>query len=142
VDDVATAMELSNHHRDTIEHIFDRPSSGNVEWREVLSLLEAIGDVDEEPNGRYRVTFGGETEVFVLPHGKDVDLQVLVDLRRMLRNAGLEPPTNRAEPYPFDASGDEPLQEPTSWSRVASCPVSRLINQLTARAFLRHSTVA
>ena len=94
VDDGATAMELSNRHRDTIEHIFDRPSSGNVEWREVLSLLEAVGDVDEEPNGRYRVTFGGETEVFVRPHGKDVDVRVLVDLRRMLRNAGLEPPSN------------------------------------------------
>jgi len=94
VDDGATAMELSNRHRDTIEHIFDRPSSGNVEWREVLSLLQAVGDVDEEPNGSYRVTLGGETEVFVRPHGKDVDAQVLVDLRRMLRNAGLEPSTN------------------------------------------------
>jgi len=87
-------MELSNRHRDTIEYIFDRPSSGNVEWREVLSLLQAVGDVDEEPNGSYRVTLGGETEVFVRPHGKDVDAQVLVDLRRMLRNAGLEPSTN------------------------------------------------
>jgi hypothetical protein len=58
----------------------------------VLSLLEAVGDVVEEPNGRYRVTLGGETEVFDRPHGKDVDVQVLVDLRRMLRNAGFEPP--------------------------------------------------
>jgi hypothetical protein len=37
------------------------------------------------------VTLGEETEVFDRPHGKDVDVQVLVDLRRMLRNAGLEP---------------------------------------------------
>jgi hypothetical protein len=85
-------MELSNRHRDTIEKIFDRPSSGNVEWREVLSLLETVGDVVEEPNGRYRVTLGGETEVVDRPHGKDVDVQLLVDLRRMLRNAGFEPP--------------------------------------------------
>jgi hypothetical protein len=85
-------MELSNRHRDTIDQIFDRPSSGNVEWREVLSLLEVVGEVVEEPNGRYRVTLGGETEVFDRPHGKDVDVQVLVDLRRMLRKAGFEPP--------------------------------------------------
>jgi hypothetical protein len=85
-------MELSNRHRVTIDQIFDRPSSGNVEWREVLSLLEAVGEVVEEPNGRYRVTLGGETEVFDRPHGKDVDVQVLVDLRRMLRKAGFEPP--------------------------------------------------
>jgi hypothetical protein len=85
-------MTLSNRHRDTIEKIFDRPSSGNVEWREVLALLEAAGDVVEEPNGRYRVTLGTETETFDRPRGKDVDVQVLVDLRRMLRNAGFEPP--------------------------------------------------
>jgi hypothetical protein len=85
-------MELSNRHRDTIEKIFDRPSSGNVEWREVLSLLETVGDVVEEPNGRYRVTLGPEMEVVDRPHGKDVDVQLLVDLRRMLRNAGFAPP--------------------------------------------------
>ena len=84
-------MALSNRHRDTIEKIFDRPSSGNVEWRNVLSLLETVGDVVEEPNGRYRVTLGGETEVVDRPHGKDVDVQLLVDLRRMLRKAGFEP---------------------------------------------------
>ena len=84
-------MALSNRHRDTIEKIFDRPSSGNVEWREVLSLLETVGDVVEEPNGRYRVTLGSETEVVDRPHGKDVDVQLLVDLRRMLRKAGFEP---------------------------------------------------
>jgi hypothetical protein len=85
-------MALSNRHRETIEKIFDRPSSGNVEWREVLSLLEAVGEVVEEPNGRYRVTLGAETEVVDRPHGKDVDVQLLVDLRRMLRKAGFEPP--------------------------------------------------
>ena len=87
----SVGMELSNRHRDTIEKIFDRPSSGNVEWREVLSLLETVGDVVEEPNGRYRVMLGGETEVVDRPHGKDVGVQLLVDLRRMLRKAGFEP---------------------------------------------------
>src|SRR2546430_4800876 len=71
VDDGATAMELSNRHRDTIEHIFDRPSSGNVEWREVLSLLEAVGDVGEEPNGRDPGAVGGEEGGGLRPHRKD-----------------------------------------------------------------------
>jgi len=38
--------------------------------------------------------------VFVRPHGKDVDVRLLVDLRRMLRNAGLEPPSTRGERHP------------------------------------------
>ncbi len=83
--------ELGSHHRDTLEKIFGHPASGNVEWREVLSLLEAVGTVDEEHNGKVRVTLGDETEVFQPPRDKDIDTQMIVDLRRMLSNAGLAP---------------------------------------------------
>jgi hypothetical protein len=82
---------LSNHHRDTLQKIFDHPSSGNVEWRQVRSLLDAVGTVAEEHNGRLRVSLGQETEVITLPRHKDVDTQLLVDLRRMLRDAGMAP---------------------------------------------------
>ncbi|MDT5131610.1 MAG: hypothetical protein QOE41_921, partial [Mycobacterium sp.] len=33
---------LSSHHRDTIRKIFSHPASGNIEWRQVLSLLETL----------------------------------------------------------------------------------------------------
>ena len=81
-------MTLSNHHRDTIQKILGHPASGNVEWRQVLSLLEAIGEVTEEHNGKLKVTLGPETEVLHPPRGKDVDEQTIVDLRRMLDQAG------------------------------------------------------
>ena len=81
-------MTLSNHHRETIQKILDHPASGNVEWRQVLSLLEAIGEVTEEHNGKVKVTLGPETEVLHPPRGKDVDEQMIVDLRRMLDQAG------------------------------------------------------
>ena len=80
---------LDGKHRQTVEQIFNRPSSGNVEWRRVRSLLEAVGTVAEEHNGRLRVTLGDETETFDPPRGKDVDKQMLVDLRRMLTRAGV-----------------------------------------------------
>jgi hypothetical protein len=35
------------------------------------------------------VTVGAETEVLVPPRGKDIDPEMIVDLRRMLTNAGL-----------------------------------------------------
>ena len=83
-----TPEHLNDHHRDTIEKIFSHSSSGNIEWREVLSLLNAVGTTTEEHNGKVRVTLGPETEVLRPPHGKDIDEQTLVDLRRMLRQAG------------------------------------------------------
>ncbi len=79
---------LSGHHRDTLQKIFEHPPSANVEWRQVRSLLEAVGTVVTEKNGKLRVTVGLETEHITPPRGKDVDEQLLVNLRRMLGNAG------------------------------------------------------
>ena len=55
------------------------------------SLLDDVATVTQEHNGKLRVTLGGETEVLEPPHGKDVDTQMLVDLRRMLSRAGIPP---------------------------------------------------
>ena len=85
------AADLNNHHRVTLQKIFSHPLSGNVEWRQVLSLLEAAGTTTQEPNGKVKVELGGETEVLRPPNDKDVDRQMIVDLRRLLTNAGLEP---------------------------------------------------
>jgi hypothetical protein len=57
----------------------------------VLSLIEAVGTSVEEHNGKLKVTIGSETEVIHAPHGKDIDQQMIVDLRRMLTGAGYAP---------------------------------------------------
>jgi hypothetical protein len=82
---------LSSRHRDTLEKIFSQPRSANVEWREVVSLLDTIATVSHEHDGKLKVSLGPETEVFPAPHGKDVGVQVVVDLRRMLKQAGFAP---------------------------------------------------
>jgi hypothetical protein len=82
--------QLSGRHRDTVTRIMDHPASGNIEWREVKALLESLGAASEERNGALRVTLGGETHVLPRPHGKDIDAQMIVDLRRMLSRAGAE----------------------------------------------------
>jgi hypothetical protein len=84
-------VHFSSHHRDTVRKIFSHPTSGNIEWRDVLSLLEYLGTTTEERNGKFKVTVGSDTEVLETPRGKDIDEQMIVDLRRMLRAAGLSP---------------------------------------------------
>jgi hypothetical protein len=79
---------LSSRHRDTVEKIFSQPPNRNIEWREVITLLEAVGTVTHEHNGKLKVSLGPETEVLPAPHGKDIDVQIVVDLRRMLKQAG------------------------------------------------------
>ena len=85
------SADLGNEHRDTLEKILRHPASGNVEWRQVRSLLEAVGTATEKHNGKLEVTLGGETQVFDPPQSKDIDVQTIVDLRRMLTRAGLGP---------------------------------------------------
>ena len=88
---------LTSHHRDTLKQIFARPSSGNVEWQRVLTLLEAIGATTRHRDGKLEVAIGSEKEILQPPHGKDVDVQMLVDLRRMLTTAGFSAPAHSKE---------------------------------------------
>jgi hypothetical protein len=84
--------EVHGNHRATLERILRHPASGNIEWREVKSLLDAVGATTEEHNGKLKVTLGDETEVLEPPRGKDIDAQMIVDLRRMLTGAGFSSP--------------------------------------------------
>jgi thiamine biosynthesis lipoprotein ApbE len=86
-DDV-TSPHLNNHHRDTLASILRHPTGHNIEWPDVLSLLEAVGTVVASSDGKFVVTLGDETETFTKPNHKDVDTQTIVNLRRMLTGAG------------------------------------------------------
>jgi hypothetical protein len=86
---MADTAGMDGHHRATVEKIFNHPVSHNIQWHDVLSLLESVGDVTKESDGRYRVTMGSETETFDVPRHHDIDEQQVVDLRRMLRGIGI-----------------------------------------------------
>ena len=79
---------LSNRHRNTLRQIFQHPVSHNIEWHAVVSLLEAIGSVEDHHDGSVAVTLGSATEYFERPATKDIDAQTVVDLRRVLDSAG------------------------------------------------------
>ena len=85
------SADLNNHHSDTLTAIFQHPVSHNIRWQDVVSLLNAVGSAEEQHNGHWMVSVGDETEVFSRPKGHDIDEQMVVDLRRMLKNAGYEP---------------------------------------------------
>jgi hypothetical protein len=82
---------LDGRHRDTLRQIFEHPVSHNIEWHAVLSLLEAVGTVTTHHDGKVAVKVGSEQEFLDPPAGKDIDAQLVVDLRRMLSQAGYEP---------------------------------------------------
>jgi hypothetical protein len=82
---------LDGRHRDTLAQIMRHPTSHNIEWRAVMSLLEAVGEVTVRHDGKVAVKIGSELEFLDPPAGKDVDEQMVIDLRRMLTSAGYGP---------------------------------------------------
>ena len=90
---MADAIKLDGHHRVTLEKLFQHPVGHNIQWHDVLSLLEATATTVREHDGRYHVTLGSETETFEVPRGHDIGVQTVVDLRRMLKAAGISAPS-------------------------------------------------
>jgi hypothetical protein len=88
---VVDGIRLNGHHRRTLEKIFQHPVSHNTQWHDVLSLLRHVAEVDEEHDGRFKVKLGSETETLDAPSGPDVNEQMIIDLRRMLKAVGIVP---------------------------------------------------
>ena len=89
---------LSYHQRSTLRQIFQHPAGHNIEWRAVLSLLEAVGSAEEQHGGKVAVTIGPGTECFDPPSHKDIGTQAVASLRRMLTQAGCQPALRMPEP--------------------------------------------
>jgi hypothetical protein len=85
------SQHLDNRHRNTLRQIFEHPVSHNIEWHAVTSLLDAIGTVTVNHDGKVAVKVGSEAAFLDPPAGKDIDAQMVVDLRHMLSTAGFEP---------------------------------------------------
>jgi hypothetical protein len=83
--------DLNSHQQNTVRKIFRHPAGHNIEWRAVVSLLEAIGSVEEHRDSKIAVTIGSQTRFFDIPSHKDIDTDTVVDLRNMLSAAGYEP---------------------------------------------------
>jgi hypothetical protein len=85
------SQHLDNRHRNTLRQIFQHPTSHNIEWHAVTSLLDAIGTADVHHDGKVEVKVGSQQAFLDPPSGKDIDAQMVLDLRRMLSLAGYEP---------------------------------------------------
>ncbi len=87
---ISGSPHLSGKHRDTLLKIYQHPTNHNVEWHDVVSLLEAVGTVEQRHDDMFVFRIGEEREVLTVPKGKDIDPQQLVDLRRLLNGAGYD----------------------------------------------------
>ena len=86
-----TGTHLNGHHRMTLASIFSHPESHNVEWHDVLSLLNHLGSASARHGGGYDAVIGADRLVLGRAHDKDLASDELRHLRSFLAKAGLSP---------------------------------------------------
>ena len=75
--------QLSGSHRRTYDGIFRHPVARNLGWRDVRSMLGALAEVVEEPNGNLKIAHNGQT--LVLHPSLDKNVAEIEDLLAQLK---------------------------------------------------------
>ena len=84
---------MKRKHQRTLELIFSRPTSGNVQWRDVEALFMELGaEISEREGSRVAVVLFEEVRVFHRPHpSPNTDQGAVASIRRWLEQHGVEP---------------------------------------------------
>jgi hypothetical protein len=83
---------LSKRHQSTLQAIFKVPVQSGVLWKDIESLLLALGaELFEGRGSRVRIALRGRKAVFHRPHPrKETDKGAVISMRRFLTEAGVE----------------------------------------------------
>jgi hypothetical protein len=92
---------LSKTHRQTLDMLFAHPIARNLDWHDVLGLLGALGSVAQMPNNETDIQIGTAHQKLRCPHGKDLTLDEVMELRHFLTRAGV---SKQPPPQPADAA--------------------------------------
>jgi hypothetical protein len=80
-------------HEKTLARIFKNPIRSDVDWQDIIALLQHMGaEISEGRGSRVRIALNGIRAVFHRPHpGKETDKGALKSMRRFLAEAGVKP---------------------------------------------------
>lgn len=84
---------MNAKHRKTLAAIFSSPIPRTMVFRDIESLLHAVGcEIREGPGSAVGFAFGGKDITFHRPHpGKEAKPYQVKDARDFLRQIGVEP---------------------------------------------------
>ena len=84
---------MKHKHQKTLELIFARPISGNINWADIGALFVELGaELSEREGSRVGVRLFGERRVFHRPHpSPNTDKGAVASIRKWLKENGVEP---------------------------------------------------
>ena len=86
-------MVLRKKHQSTLLAIYTEPTRANIHWKDIETLLIALGaECSEGKGSRLRVAMNDVKAVFHRPHPeKEASKSMVRSVRRFLEAAGIEP---------------------------------------------------
>lgn len=83
---------LKKKHQNTLKAIFATPVQAGIVWKDVESMLLALGaEITEGSGSRVRIALNGCRAVFHRPHPrKEMDKGAVVSMRRFLTEARIK----------------------------------------------------
>ncbi len=84
---------MKSAHRKTLEAVFAHPTSANIAWKDIESLLAGLGaEVSEREGSRVAIVLFNEVRVFHRPHpSPKTDKGAVVSVRKWLDQHGVKP---------------------------------------------------
>ena len=84
---------MKRRHQRTLELIYARPTSANVQWRDIEMLFVELGaEISEREGSRVAVVLFGEVRVFHRPHpSPNTNKGAVASVRKWLEQHGVEP---------------------------------------------------
>ena len=65
----------------TLDAIFRHPTAHNLEWMDVVALMEKLGTVSRDSHDKFAFTIGAQHFQMHKPHTKDLTSSEIADLR-------------------------------------------------------------
>jgi hypothetical protein len=86
-------MHMKRKHQKTLEAVYARPVSANIQWRDIETLFVEMGaDISEREGSRIAVVLFDEVRVFHRPHpSPDTDKGAVASIRKWLEQHGVAP---------------------------------------------------
>ncbi len=128
---------LSKSSRRTLDALYAHPLSHNLEWTQVMALLREVGRVEHRPNDSTVILLGAEQEMLRRPHGKDLTLDEVIEIRHFLTKVGVPP-------QPANDRGDFVVTVDHHEARVyhldlqAADPSNHIVKPYDPHHFLHH----
>ncbi len=84
---------MKRKHQKTLDAIYARPVSANIQWRDIEALFTKLGaEISEREGSRIAVVLFDEVRVFHRPHpSPDTDKGAVASIRKWFEQHGVAP---------------------------------------------------